>query len=132
MLEKVEKREDVELGGGAQFWGYLSGMYNTQEIIKDFTITLRHKTSDWMGVITYEDYKNGMIKTPGLSGDFQVTVVASGTTFEEKQLELADDPTIPHNPDISCNANNAGMIGIVATEDGKDARYWTISNAYQF
>lgn len=130
MLEKVERRENVELGGGAQFWGYLAGMYKTQDIIKDFTITLRHKTSDWMGVITYADYKDGMIKTPGLSGDFQVTVRASGTTFEEKQLELLDDSTIPHNPDISCKENNAGMIGIVATEDGKDAKYWTISNAY--
>lgn len=129
LKDKLVLREDTVLGGGAQFWGYLSGMYHSQEIITDFRIVLQHTTSDWMGEITYSSYKEGMLKTPDLEGKFTVTVYASGTTFAEKRLELLDDPTIEHNPDIECRADNAGMIGIVADEDGKDAKYWTISNA---
>lgn len=123
-------RDNVELGGGAQFWGYLSGMYQTQQIITGFRIELKHTSSDWKGTISYEDYRVGMLKTPELSGDFIVAVYASGTGFSEKRLELLDDPSIEHNPNISCRADNAGMIGIIAAEDGKDAKYWTVSNAY--
>ena len=57
-------------------------------------------------------------------------VWASGLNIEEKRLDLLDDPTIPFRPNIECKENNAGMIGIVAAEDGKDAFYWTVSNAY--
>ena len=124
-------RENVKLGGGAQFWGYLSGMFNTPELVTHFRIILEHTTSDWLGCITDEDYTVGMIQTPNLFGEFKVTVYATGTTFAEKKLDLLDDPTIWHNPNIFCDSNNAGMIGIVATEDGKSAKYWTISNAYK-
>lgn len=118
-------------GGGAQFWGYVSGMYNTPKVVTKWRITLRHKNSDWMGVITSDKYPHReMLKTPNLSGEFTVEVIASGPGFLERRLELLDDPTIPHNPNISCRDTNAGMIGIVADEDGKGAKYWTISNAY--
>ncbi len=128
--DKLVLRDGLVLGGGAQFWGYLSGQNHSLEIITDFRIVLQHTTSDWMGEITYSSYTEGMLKTPNLEGKFKVTVYAKGTTFEETRLEVADDPTIEHNPDIMCRADNAGMIGIIADEDGKGAKYWTISNAY--
>lgn len=122
---------DFVPGGGAQFWGYVSGMQHTPEVVTKWRITLRHKQSDWMGVISSNDHPNKeMLKTPGLSGEFTVEVIACGPGFSERRLELLDDPTIPHNPCISCRDDNAGMIGIVADENGRGAKYWTISNAY--
>lgn len=122
---------DFVPGGGAQFWGYISGMRNTSKVVTHWRINVRHKGSGWMGVIISDGYPHGeMLKAPHLSGEFAVEVIASGPGFSETRLELLDDPTIPHNPGISCRENNAGMIGIVADEDGKGAKYWTISNAY--
>lgn len=33
-------------------------------------------------------------------------------------------------PDIGCNTNCASMVGIVATENGSDANYWTTWDAF--
>lgn len=128
-MEKAKVLKDFVPGGGAQFWGYISGQNDTPEIVTKWRIRLEHTTSNWMGEIT-SDNPLVMLKTPNLSGTFHVTVTASGPNFAEKKLELLYDPTIPYRPDIECCENNAGMIGIVATEDGKDANYWTVSNAY--
>lgn len=128
-MEQVPCSNDFVPGGGAQFWGYISGQYDTPRIVTQWRIRLQHTTSDWAGEIT-SDNPMTMLKTPNLSGEFTVSVWASGPNFPERRLELLYDPTIPHDPNISCRENNAGMIGIVADEDGLGAKYWTISNAY--
>jgi len=92
-------------------------------------IKLEHTTSDWMGEIT-SDNPMVMLQTLGLFGTFNVTVTASGPNFKEKKLELLYDPKIHYRPDVACSPDNAGIIGIVATEDGKDANYWTVCDAF--
>lgn len=128
-MEEVKMLKDFVPGGGAQFWVYISGQNNTKEILKTWRVRIEHETSDWCVQITDKEPIQ-MIHTPNLFGKFFVHVYASGTTFEEKQLDLKDDPTIRHDPNVSCRVDNAGMIGITVTENGKDAEYWTISNAY--
>lgn len=117
-MEKCNAPKDLHLGGGAQFWGYISGQNNTPNVVTKWKIKLEHTTSDWMGEIT-SDNPMAMLQTPGMFGTFNVTVTASGPNFKEKKLEVLYDPKIHYRPDIACSPDNAGMIGIVAAEDEK-------------
>lgn len=128
-MEKRNVPKDFHPGGGAQFWGYISGQNNTPSVVTKWKIKLEHTTSNWMGEIT-SDNPMVMLQTPGLFGTFHVTVTASGPNFKEKKLEVLYDPEIHYRPDIACSPDNAGMIGIVAAEDGKDANYWTVCDAF--
>lgn len=127
-MEQVTNK-NLKLGGGAQFWAYVSPQRNTEQIITKWKVHLEHTTSNWMGDIT-SDAPEEILQTPGLAGVFKVTVTASGPAMSERVLQLLEDePGCSYRPDIECCADNAGMIGIVATTDGTDGRYWTVSCA---
>jgi hypothetical protein len=115
---------DLELGGGAQFWAYISPQNETSEAVTQWKVTIEQTDGDWSGSITSEDPER-QLKTPGLSGVFKVRVTASGPKLPETTLEPLPDS----RPDITCSANCAAMVGIVATEAGTGAHYWTVSDA---
>lgn len=85
---------------------------------------IEQKDGNWVGSITSENPEK-VLQTPGLSGEFLVTVKASGPNFDETTLE----PEPYSKPDIGCNSNCAGMVGIVVTDDHAGARYWTVWDA---
>lgn len=110
------------LTDGAQFWVYLSPQNSTEQAITTWAVTLR--LGEWSGVITSQNPQE-IVKTPGLSGVFEVTVVADGPNMVRKALLPLPDS----NPQIGCNANCAAMIGLVANADGTEANYWTVWDA---
>ncbi|HEV7814234.1 MAG TPA: hypothetical protein VGP06_03935 [Janthinobacterium sp.] len=67
------------------------------------------------------------MQKPNLSGEFTVKVTASlnGTT----PIDLTLQPSPDSQRNVGCNSNCAAMIGIVASEDGKSATYWTVWDA---
>ena len=110
------------IGDGAQFIVYLSPQHETTQKVTEWQVVFEQ--GDWEGRITSAN-PTQMLQTPHLSGCFQVIVTASGPNFSETRLKpLVDSP-----PDIGCNANCVGMVGIVAQEDGKGASYWTVWDA---
>jgi hypothetical protein len=115
----------VKLGGGAQFWAYISPANNTAQVVTKWSVKLEQEGGNWTGTITSDaPYTN--LHTPNLSGLFRVTVTASGPNLPETQLT----PQSGSNANIGCNSNCASMVGIVATPDGKSANYWTTWDAF--
>ncbi len=115
----------LELGGGAQFWAYISPQHETSKNVTKWEVVIEQQDGNWAGKIT-SDAPQQHLKTPGLSGIFKVTVKASGPNFAETTLTNLPDS----KPDIGCNSNCFGMVGIVADEDGKGAKYWTVWDAF--
>ncbi|MDR1705711.1 MAG: hypothetical protein LBS19_13645 [Clostridiales bacterium] len=124
MLGTANVSKSFGLGGGAQFFAYISPNNDTPKLLKKWRIILQHTTSNWMGEIN-SDNPSEHLKTPDLSGMFMVKVLASGENFGEKEL----GPEEGSSSEIGCFNNCIGMIGIVVTEDGKSAEYWTVWNA---
>ncbi len=120
-----EMKSKITLGKGAKFWGYISPMNNTEKNATKWRIEIRQKDGNWADAIT-SDKPFYQPQTPGLSGIFQVTVIASGPKMKEKKLTNLPDS----KPDVGCNSNCAAMIGIVSNEDGTDANYWTVWDAF--
>ena len=114
----------LELGGGAQFWAYISPQEETSKFVTKWTVKIEQKDGNWAGTIS-SDNPTQMLRTPGLSGIFTVSVQASGPRFDEKTLT----PVSGSKPDVGCNSNCAAMIGIVAAAGGEDANYWTTWDA---
>jgi len=114
----------MELGGGAQFWAYISPQGETSKYVTKWNVRIEQEDGNWVGFIS-SDNPLKELKTPGLSGVFKVTVTASGPKFSEKTLT----PTSWSKPDVGCNSNCASMVGIVATQDGSNANYWTTWDA---
>jgi hypothetical protein len=119
-----EVGQDVPLGGGAQFWGYLSGMYETPSRVTSWEITLQQQEGNWSGTIS-SDNPYEILTTPDLSGVFSVKVTASGPEFGPTELSPLPDT----EPDIGCNSNCRSMVGIVANPDADGANYWTVWDA---
>lgn len=111
-------------GGGAQFWAYVSPQNETTKFVTKWKVTIEQKDGNWVGTIS-SDNPEKILQTPGLSGEFKVTVSASGPEFSETVLK----PDAGSEADIGCHSNCAGMVGIVATENHKGARYWTVWDA---
>ena len=124
MKGKVNISGTLKLGGGAQFWAYISPSDNTSENVTKWEVVVEQKDGNWIGKIT-SDNPEKQLQTPGLSGEFYVIVHASGPKFSWKKLS----PTSYSKPDIGCNSNCSSMIGIVSNEDGTDANYWTTWDA---
>jgi hypothetical protein len=120
-----EMRARFKGGGGAQFWAYASPQHETAEYITKWIVKLEQKDGNWSDFISSDDPIK-ILQTPNLSGVFQVLAIASGPLFEEKRIANLPDS----KPDIGCNANCFAMVGIVATQDGKDAHYWTVWDAF--
>jgi hypothetical protein len=112
----------LELGGGAQFWAYISPSNNTSSYVTNWKVTI--SGDDWAGSIS-SDNPTEQLKTPGLSGTFNVVVMAEGPEFPWQELK----PQEGSNADIGCNSNCASMVGIVAVAGGGGANYWTTWDA---
>lgn len=109
---------------GCQFWAYISPQNDTKDNVTKWEVTISQKDGNWVGKITSDDpYQQ--LQTPGLSGVFNVKVVASGPKMAEKALTPADYS----KPDVGCNSNCKAMVGIVSNPDGTDANYWTVWDA---
>lgn len=115
---------EASLGGGAQFWAYISPQNDTSKNVTKWSVTLQQQDGNWSGTITSENPQQ-ILKTPGLSGVFNVKVTASGPNMKEKELT----PQQGSKPDVGCNDNCAAMVGIVSNADGTDANYWTVWDA---
>jgi hypothetical protein len=120
-----EMRARFKGGGGAQFWAYISPQHETGKRVTKWVVKLEQKDGNWSDYISSDDPEK-ILQTPNLAGVFRLIVTASGPLFKEKQLT-----NLPgSNPDIGCNSNCFAMVGIVATEDGKSAHYWTVWDAF--
>jgi len=117
-------KNKVELGDGAQFWAYISPEHETSKYITRWEVRIEQADSNWSGIIN-SDNPEEILQTPNLSGIFKVTVRASGRKFEEKTLP----PKLGSKPDIGCKSNCTAIVGIVATEGGGGANYWTTWDA---
>ncbi len=124
MYGTANVERNLELGGGAQFWAYISPQEETSKFVTKWTVKIEQKDGNWAGSIT-SDNPTAILQTPGLSGVFNVRVQASGPNFSEKTLS----PVSWSPPDIGCNSNCASMVGIVAVSGGGDANYWTTWDA---
>jgi hypothetical protein len=120
-----EMRTRYKGGGGAQFWAYISPQNETEKHVTKWIVKLEQKDGDWSDFISSDDPEK-ILQTPNLAGVFTVRVNASGPLFPEKQLTNLPDS----KPDVGCNSNCFAMVGIVATEDGKNAHYWTVWDAF--
>jgi hypothetical protein len=120
-----EIRESVQLGGGAQFWAYVSGQNETPTRVTQWSVQIEQIDGNWVGTITSDDPRQ-MLQTPELSGVFAVRVTASGPEFGPMQLEPLPDT----QPNVGCNSNCAAMVGIVASPTDVGANYWTVWDAY--
>jgi hypothetical protein len=118
------RRAEFDLGGGAQFWAYLSPSHDTVAHVTSWSVQIEQQDGSWSGSITSED-PQAILQAPDRSGTFDVTVTASGPRISEMAL----DPLPDSKPDVGCNSDCAAMVGIVATEDGTGAMYWTTGDA---
>ncbi|HYI48641.1 MAG TPA: hypothetical protein VEX35_09265 [Allosphingosinicella sp.] len=111
---------DYTLGGGAQFYGYISPVNETASKVTKWSITVSQ--GDWSGEITSVGTP---LKTDNLSGIFQLVVMGSGPDMPWQQLK----PQPTSSTDIGCNPTCYSMISIVADEDGSSATYVTTWDA---
>lgn len=119
-----EIRGKAQLGGGAQFWAYVSGQNETPRRVTSWEVRLEQEGGNWVGTITSEN-PHEILRTPGLSGLFSVQVTASGPEFGKTDLTPLPDS----KPNIGCNSNCASFVGIVASPDAIGANYWTVWDA---
>jgi hypothetical protein len=122
MSGKANVDGTFQLGDGAQFWAYVSPSNETPKNVTAWKVTI--SSGDWSDTIS-SDNPQQQLKTPDLSGEFDVTVMAEGPSFDWQELT----PQAGSSANIGCNSNCASMVGIVATEDGKGANYWTTWDA---
>ncbi len=124
-ISEIKGQVEGSLGGGAQFWAYISPQNNTEENVTKWEVRLEQQDGNWTGVITSANPQQ-ILQTPNLSGLFNVAVIASGPKFGSKRLT----PQSGSKPNIGCNSNCAAMVGIVSNPDGTDANYWTVWDAF--
>lgn len=115
---------NLSLGNGAQFWAYISPQNKTAKRLLSWTVELSN--DNWKGSIDSSN-PQAHLQTPCLSGIFEVkvTVVLDGPT----PVELTLQPSPGSQPRIGCDVNCAAMVGIVVSEDGRSATYWTTWDA---
>lgn len=123
-ISEIRVQVQNSLGGGAQFWAYVSPQNNTSQNVTWWQVRLQQTGGNWAGTIT-SDNPQQILQTPELSGTFDVAVIASGPGFSQKRLT----PQSGSKPNIGCNSNCAAMVGIVSNADGTDANYWTTWDA---
>ena len=115
-------KETAQLGGGAQFWAYISPMNDTKDIVTKWKVTFTQ--GNWSGSIDSEN-PTTMLKTPNLSGKFEVRVEGSGPNFDWQEIHVMNGC----KAEIGCNTNCASMVAIVANEEGNGAGYCTTWDA---
>lgn len=118
----------VQLGGGAQFWVYISPQNDTVKMITTWRVTFSQ--GNFMDSISSEN-PTKQIKTPNLSGIFDIKVeVLSGSTGTWREIP----PQEGSRNQIGCNSNCASMVGIVADSTSPapgaiNAHFWTTWDA---
>lgn len=118
----------LQLGGGAQFWVYLSPQNDTAKMITKWRVTFSQ--GNWSDSIS-NDNPTKQIQTPNLSGIFEIKVeLLSGSTGTWRQIP----PQTGSNNEIGCNSNCASMVGIVADSTHPligaiNAHFWTTWDA---
>lgn len=129
MAGLANAQQETKLGGGAQFWVYLSPQNNTSEVVKGWEV--KFTQGNWSETITSEN-PTKQIQTPNLSGDFNIEVT---------EMDFSTNParriSIPAQAGsrnvIGCNSNCASFVGIVADEKpligGPNAQFWTTWDA---
>jgi hypothetical protein len=113
-----------DLGSGAYFWIYLSPQHETEKVITDWTVTLTQGDKIWS---IHSTDPEPTLKTLGGSGVFEVRV--EWRNPETKVVQLLK-PLPESKPEIGCNENCAGMIGLLAPGEGEEAGYWTVWDAF--
>ena len=121
--------EQMNLGGGAQFWVYLSPDNQTKDRVKGWSVTFSQ--GRWSDTIDASN-PTKVIKTPNLSGIFDIEVTEMDySTHPARTIAIPAKP--PSTNKIGCNDNCAAMVGIVADEDrtlgGSNAKFWTTWDA---
>jgi hypothetical protein len=120
--------DQVQLGGGAQFWVYLSPQNDTSKMISTWRVTFSQ--GNWSDVISSDD-PTKQIQTPNLSGMFDIKVeLLSGSTGGWRQIP----PQAGSYNEIGCNSNCAAMVGLVADSlnpppGAINAHFWTVFDA---
>lgn len=118
----------LQLGGGAQFWVYLSPQNDTAKMITKWRVTFSQ--GNWSDSIS-SDNPTKQIQTLNLSGIFEIKVeLLSGSTGTWRQIP----PQTGSNNEIGCNSNCASMVGIVADSTHPligaiNAHFWTTWDA---
>jgi hypothetical protein len=122
MTQGVSEQTPPETtNAGAAFWAYLSPQNNTSHAVSMFRVVLTQ--GNYTGEMTRSQ---PTLQTPGMSGIFNVQVFAS---FGASQAIVELKPLPNTKPNIGCNSNCKGMIGIVADATGTNANYWTVWDA---
>lgn len=111
-----------QLGGGAQFWVYISPQNETAEIVTDWTVRLSQ--GRWSATISSRD-ELPILQTEGMSGVFDVKVI---WRRPPDAVLVGLQPSPGSKPNIGCGGTCAAMIGILANEDGPPT-YWTVWDA---
>ena len=126
-LANVES--EVKLGGGAQFWVYLSPQNNTANVVKGWSV--KFSQGNWSDTITSEN-PTKQIKTPNLSGNFDIEVTALNSSTNPPMRVNVPAQEGSANV-IGCNANCASFVGLVADEKpllgGVNVKFWTTWDA---
>ena len=125
-VKEMQAKVEVVKDDSAHFWAYISPQHETEKNVTKWVVKLEQKDGNWSDFISSDDPQK-ILKTPaGVVGVFNVYVQASGPQMPEKQLT-----NLPESkPDIGCSPGCYAMVGIVATEDGRDAHYWTVWDAF--
>lgn len=106
---------------GAQFFAYISNPEKTDKW------KIEISQGDWSGELSNTD-PEAVLQSPGLQGEFQVSVWASGPALPYKKLE---NDASQSGPNVECSINCTSMVLIYATNDkGTDAKYYTTADAY--
>lgn len=128
VLGTANSSAQLNLGGGAQFWVYISPQHDTAKMITKWEV--KFSQNNWSDSITSEN-PTKQIKTNGLSGIFQISVkVLSGSTGMWQEI-----PPVPGSSnEIGCNSNCASFVGIVADSTTPppgsiNSKFWTTWDA---
>ncbi|QTD38668.1 hypothetical protein JL193_05185 [Polaribacter batillariae] len=120
---------EMKLGGGAQFWVYLSPQNNTVDVVKGWQV--KFSQGNWSDSITSEN-PTKQIKTPNLSGNFTIELTALNHSTNPPTRVNIPAQAGSENV-IGCNSNCASFVGIVANEKpllgGVNAQFWTTWDA---
>jgi hypothetical protein len=127
-LGLANSQSQINLGGGAQFWVYLSPQNDTEKMITTWRVTFSQ--GDWQDSITSENPRKNL-QTPELSGIFQIKIeVLSASTGNWQEI-----PPLPGSAnEIGCNSNCMSMVGIAADSTSPppgsiNAKFWTVWDA---
>ena len=125
----ANSKSDIKLGGGAQFWVYLSPQNNTANVVKGWSV--KFSQGNWSDSIT-SDNPTKQIQTPGLSGIFNIEVTElDHSTNPPRRINIPAQSGSKN--EIGCNSNCSSFVGIVADEKpllgGSNAQFWTTWDA---